>query len=216
MNTKKKQGGVGIAGAVSGLSPREQYGKTHEKDEERYRMFLDSIEDGCYELDLAGNLTFFNSRLTDIAGYSQEEMLGKNYKDYTDEEAARSLFEAYNEVYKTGQPSKGLEWVLTRKDGSKVFLESSITLMHDSCGKPTGFRGIVRDISDRIRTQEALRESQQMLRLRIFRRKSFRVRRLSAKTGHSNHQNHFVSFFRHAGAICEPKSQSENRACSSR
>ena len=161
----KKKNDATIAGAVPGTPPQEHTQVTPEMNEERYKTFLDSIEDGCYELDLKGNLTFFNSRLTDISGYTAEEMMGKNYQEYTEAGTARDLFEAYNRVFMTGLPSKGLEWVLIRKDGSRIFLESSVSLITDSHANPTGFRGIVRDISERKRTEEALRESQQMLRL---------------------------------------------------
>jgi two-component system NtrC family sensor kinase len=161
----KKMNYATIAGAVPETPPQAHTQVTPDKNEERYKTFLDSIEDGCYELDLAGNMTFFNARLPEISGYSQEEMLGKNYRYYSDEQNAQILLKTYHDVFKTGNPCKGLQFELIRKDGSRVCLESSITLIRDSYGNPTGFRGIVRDISDRKRTQEALRESQQMLRL---------------------------------------------------
>jgi two-component system NtrC family sensor kinase len=164
---KKNDNDATIAGAVPGTPPQGHTQETPEKNEEKYKTFLDSIEDGCYELDLAGNLTFFNSRLTDITGYTAEEMMGKNYKEYTDTDTAQDLFKAYNEVFMTGLPSKGLEWVLIRKDGSRAFLETSITLIRDSYGKWAGFRGIVQDISERKRMEKALRESREYLNVII-------------------------------------------------
>ena len=52
--------------------------ETFRKSEEKYRSILESIEEGCFEIDLAGNLTFFNDPLFIILGYSREEMEGMN------------------------------------------------------------------------------------------------------------------------------------------
>jgi two-component system NtrC family sensor kinase len=163
MITMIKKSHATNTGVPPGILPQAHTQVTPEKNEERYKTFLDSIEDGCYELDLAGSLTFFNPRLTEIFGYTTEEMMGKNYKEYTEAETSRDLFKTYNEVFITGLPSKGLEWVLINKDGSRVFIEASITLIRDPYGNPTGFRGIARDISKRKQMEEELRESREYL-----------------------------------------------------
>ena len=50
-----------------------------QKNEEKYRNIIENIEEGFFELDLEGNLTFFNNSLCKITGYSHEELLGLNY-----------------------------------------------------------------------------------------------------------------------------------------
>jgi len=167
VSIKKDKNGnpLGFKGVIRDITTRKQAEKKLRESEERYRTILDNIEDGYYELDLNGNLTFFNYMIPTISGYSPEELMGKNYQEYADVESIRHMADTYYEVFRTGQPSKGLEWNIMRKDGSMIPLESSISLIRDRSGKPTGFRGIVRDISERKHTEEALRESQQMLRL---------------------------------------------------
>ena len=154
-----------ISVAETVITPREDHEEAFFKREERYRTILDSIEDGYYEVDLAGNLTFFNYWLPRVYGYTPDELLGKNYRDYTDVDNAKILFKTFHEVFKTGRPSKGLECEVITKNGSRVSHEISISLIRDSSGKPMGFRGISRDISARKRADDALRESQQMLQL---------------------------------------------------
>jgi PAS domain-containing protein len=72
-------------------------------------------------------------------------------------ENAKKIFLAYNEVYQTGIAIKNVDWELIRKDGNKVFVETSTYLMRDSSGQPIGFSGIIHDVSDRRRAEEALK-----------------------------------------------------------
>ena len=124
--------------------------------EERYRTIIENIEDGYYEVDLAGNLTFFNDALCRITGFSRDQFMGLNNREYTDEENAKKIYKTYNAVYQTGKPTRGIEYEISHRDGGKRYLENSVSLIHDSSGKPIGFRGITRDISDRKRTEELL------------------------------------------------------------
>jgi PAS domain S-box-containing protein len=128
--------------------------------QEKYQNILENIEDGYYEVDLAGNFTFFNGSLCRIMGYSSEEMMGMNNRQYTDKEGAKKLFETFNQVYKTGEPTKEFDWQIIRKDGTKRHIEASVSLLKDFSGKPTGFRGIVRDITERKLADQSLRESE--------------------------------------------------------
>ena len=131
---------------------------------EKYQNFLKNIHDGCCELDLAGNFTFFNDSACRILGYSREELMGMNYRHYTDKENAKKVSEAYLKVYNTGEPSKGFNWQVIRKDGAKRYIETSVSLQKDSSGKPTGFIGIVNDITERKKVEEKLRESERQYR----------------------------------------------------
>ena len=132
--------------------------------QEKYQNILENIEDGYYEVDLAGNFIFFNSSLCRIIGYSNEEMTGINNRQYTDKEGAKKLFQAFNQVYNTGIPTKEFDWQIIRKDGTKRHIEASVSLLKDSSGKPTGFRGIVRDITERKEIEKKLREEEQRFR----------------------------------------------------
>jgi PAS domain S-box-containing protein len=139
---------------------RKQMEQALFQSEEKYRNILENIEDGYYEVDLAGNFTFFNGSLCRIFGYSPEEMTGMNNRQYTDEEGSKKLFHVLNQVYKTGEPAKEFGWQIIRKDQTKRHIEASVSLLKDLSGKPTGFRGIVRDITERRLAEEALRKNE--------------------------------------------------------
>jgi PAS domain S-box-containing protein len=137
------------------------------ESEEKYRTILENIEEGYYEVDLAGNFTFFNGSIQKILGYDRNQLMDMNNRRYTDEENAKKLYQAFNKVYTTGRPTKEFDWKIIRKDGSERYVEASVSLLKDSEGEPIGFRGIVRDITERKEAEEALRESKEKYRLLV-------------------------------------------------
>ena len=91
--------------------------KALRQSEEKYRTILESIQEGYFEVDLTGNFTFCNDSMCWLTGHSKEELLGMNHRQFTNEETAKKVFQAFNKVYNTGEPSKGFDWQIIRKDG---------------------------------------------------------------------------------------------------
>jgi PAS domain S-box-containing protein len=156
-----------MQGAIQSLqkeiSERRRVEGALRESEEKYRTILENIEDGYYEVDLTGNLTFFNDSMCRIWGYAREELMGMNNRQYSDKVNAEKVFQAYNNVYRSGEPSRVCDYEIISKDGTKRCIEASVSLQKDSSGKPIGFRGIVRDITGRKRAEEALKEKTQEL-----------------------------------------------------
>ncbi|PKN52719.1 MAG: hypothetical protein CVU55_05690 [Deltaproteobacteria bacterium HGW-Deltaproteobacteria-13] len=134
------------------------------ESEEKYRDILENMEEGYFETDLAGNFTFFNETVCRVMGYNKEELMGMNNRQHTDEKDLKEVFQAYNKVYTTGEPIKEFCWQAVTKDGYKRYIAGSISLKKDSSGKPTGFRGIVRDTTERKQIEEKLRREEQRFR----------------------------------------------------
>ena len=132
------------------------------RSEEKYRSILESIEEGYYEVDLAGNFTFCNDAVCKNTGYSREELMGKNNRSFMSRETGEALFEAFHRVYTTGKSHKNEEWEYIRKNGTRGHAEISVYLMRDNTGEPTGFRGVVRDISERKRAEALFGQAQKM------------------------------------------------------
>ena len=130
------------------------------ESKEKYLSILDNIEDGYYEVDLKGSFTFFNGSLRRLLGYSPAAMAGMNYREYMSSENAQKVYQTFNQVYETGEPAKGFDWEIFKVDGTRCHLDASVTLMKDASGNPIGFRGIVRDMTQRKQSEKALRESE--------------------------------------------------------
>jgi PAS domain S-box-containing protein len=133
------------------------------ESEEKYRTILHSIEEGVYEVDLAGNMTFFNDSLRRHLKYSKDELMGMNNQQFTSKETAKRVYKTFNAVFKTGKAATALDWEMIAKDGTKKFVELSVSLMRDSEGRPVGFRGVARDISERKKAEEQAKLHQQQL-----------------------------------------------------
>jgi diguanylate cyclase (GGDEF)-like protein/PAS domain S-box-containing protein len=134
------------------------------KSEERYRTVLDQMEDAYFEVDLAGNITFCNDANCRQLGYSREELMGMSYRDYTPEEEARRVYKAFNRVYQTGKPIKGLPTVRIRKGGTRLSAETAAFPLLNESGEIIGFRGINRDVTERTLMIEALSQSEERYR----------------------------------------------------
>ncbi|OGP49373.1 MAG: hypothetical protein A2Y79_09615 [Deltaproteobacteria bacterium RBG_13_43_22] len=123
--------------------------KRMEAEQEKFRDFVENVESGCYEVDLAGNMTFFNDAACRIFGYPREELMGMNNRRYATPETAKRIYKIFNEIYRTGIPSKIFDYEIIRKDGQVAYLNMSVSLIRDAKGNPIGFRGIVQDFTDR-------------------------------------------------------------------
>jgi len=146
------------------IAERIRVEKALRDSEERYRTILHSIEDGYFEVDLAGNLTFFNDAVCRILGYSRTELMGMNNRQYMDVDNAQQVFATFNQVYHTGEPMKDFDWALYRRDGTRRYAEASVSLIRDASGRPIGFRGIARDVTERKLSERTLRKNEEWLR----------------------------------------------------
>lgn len=171
----RKKDGTFFFGSVSAVAVTDRYGATKyydgiieditehkladealQRSEEKYRTILKSIEDGYFEADLAGNIIFLNDSFARILGYSKDEMLGMNNREFMDEENARQVYKIFNTVYRTGEPATAMGGEITTKEGTRKFVEASVSLIRDA-GEPGGFRGILRDITERKRAEMQLK-----------------------------------------------------------
>jgi len=127
---------------------RFAYEQLREQDE-KYRVIIENIDEGFFEVDLAGNFLFFNKSVCNILGYSSEELYGMNNREYTTPKNSKKMYRIMNNIYRTGEPSKVTDFELICKDGSTVTVELSAYLMRNKAGEPIGFRGVARDVSDK-------------------------------------------------------------------
>jgi PAS domain S-box-containing protein len=151
-------------GSFMDITGRKLMEEQLRQSEEKYRTILQTIQEGYFEVDLAGNFTFFNDAMCRLYGYSKEEMMDMNYRVYTDKENAKKLFQTFNKVYKTGEPTEGFDWKIIRKNRTKIYIEASASLQKDSSGKPIGFKGIVRDVTERKLADAKLQQTLEILR----------------------------------------------------
>ncbi|HET7792797.1 MAG TPA: EAL domain-containing protein [Rhizobacter sp.] len=134
------------------------------RSEEKFRNILDSLDDAYYEVDLRGKPVYHNPAFSQMLGYDYDYRAGEDNRNRQTPEMAAVVFKAFNEVYRTGQSKSGQSWQYLHKDGSVINVEGSVLLVKDEHGKPTGFRGILRNVTERLRIDNSLRESEARFR----------------------------------------------------
>jgi len=124
------------------------------RSEERYRNILDNMEEAYYEVDLKGNILFVNPATCRMIGYPEDEILAKSFRDFMDKENIKAVYDTFNRLFRTGESATLFDWEFIRKNGEKLVVESSVYLIRDAGGTPTGFMGIGRDITERKKAEE--------------------------------------------------------------
>ena len=114
--------------------------------ENRYRSIIENIDEGYCEVDPDGNITFFNDRMRDIAGYSREELTGMNTAIMLEEKDVEKVFKHFADIYETDVPQPELTCLIRRKDDTWKFVGLTPTVIKDGQGNKTGLRSIVRDV----------------------------------------------------------------------
>ena len=143
---------------VRDISVRKHKEAVYFADQHKYQTILEAIHEGYYEMDLMGNLTFFNRTLANILGVSEEKLIGRNPAEFFHNDAIAEEMRRLYRALRDGETSNGLlNWELQRPDGTTAVLEVSVSLMYDKEGKRCGFRGLVRDVTERANAEEALR-----------------------------------------------------------
>jgi diguanylate cyclase (GGDEF)-like protein/PAS domain S-box-containing protein len=155
---------IGFRGIGREITERKQAEEVLRQSEEKHRNIIENIRDGYFEVDLTGNVTFFNDSTCEIYGYSREELMGMNHRQYADKENAKKVFDAFNEIYQTGITGSIFEYEIIRKDGTRRQIEVSVSLKKDSSDKPIGFRGTTRDVTNRKKMEETIRQSEERYR----------------------------------------------------
>ena len=121
---------------------------------EKYQSIIENIKEGYYEVDLKGNFTYVNDALCKFLGYSNRELLIKNFDITTDKQTKNIVYKTFNKVFRTEIRQNIFQFPVFRKNGEQAFFETSVYLKYNPKGKKSGFYGIVRDITERKKEED--------------------------------------------------------------
>ncbi len=147
---------IGIVGVARDCTLRKEAEIRLRRSEEKYRHIIDNINEAYCEVDLQGNFLFCNNATIELTGYSQDELIGRNFRLLMDDSNAAAVYEVFNQVFRTQQPIKGFECEI--RDRKKIcrHLDMVVLLLKNEAEQPTGFCGFGRDITERKQIKERL------------------------------------------------------------
>ena len=144
------------------INKRKKAEQALKESEEKYRSILESIEEGYYEVDFDSNFKFVNDSMGDILGYSKEKMVKTNYRQFMDDNNARLVLATFEECRRSGKPIKAFDCEFNA-GGLTLFIEASVSLLKDSSDTPCGYRGMVRDRTEKKKLEMDLLDSYRKL-----------------------------------------------------
>ncbi len=133
------------------------------KSEERYRLLIDTMSEGLEVVDSQGLITYVNQRLCEMLGYSADEMIGRSMNDFFVPKHADFFETSLKDLRQCALGHHEVSWVT--KEGKEIYTIFSPRLFFDQESRLMGCFAVVTDITDRKLMEEALRESENKLRV---------------------------------------------------
>jgi len=140
------------------INERKKAEEALKASEEKYRTILESIEEGYYEVDFEGYFVFVNDSLSKILGVPKIDLGFMNFWDFMDDKNAEQVYEAFLECRRTGKPVKAFDCEFNI-NAAPAYIEASVSLLRDTRGLPIGYRGVLRDRTEKKKMELDLIES---------------------------------------------------------
>jgi len=134
------------------------------ESESKYRSLVETGGAGVASIDLEGNLTFINQSLLEQLGYSEEEIVGKNFAGFLHPEDGERVLNTFMEGVANPDLKPKLEFRLMAKDGQSMWYYTAPTSVITS-GTLSGASAILANITERKQAEEALRQSEEKYRM---------------------------------------------------
>jgi PAS domain S-box-containing protein len=134
--------------------------KRLKRSEERYRELVETVSDGIVQIDASGTVTFANPAYCRMLGISMGQMVGKSILDFQATESAREEIRAYLAHVVSMRPTP-VPWFGThqRSNGEQIVVQSDWSYRRDDRGNVTGFIAVVKDITERRKSDNRIRAS---------------------------------------------------------
>ncbi len=154
---------------VEDLTKQKEAEEELVRSENRHRFIAENINDVICIQNLNLDITYVSPSIKRAAGYSPKEVVGGNMKDFMTsssyKRAASSFRKALKKARKKDAQLPLMEYEYVRKDGSTMWGELKATFLRDSDGNLTGLLGVIRDITERKKAEDKLKESEEKFRL---------------------------------------------------
>jgi PAS domain S-box-containing protein len=150
----------GYRGITRDITERKQAEDVLRESEEKYRLLIENSHDIIYTLSSDGIFTFVSPAWTVLLGHPISQVVGQPFQQFVHPDDISRYMELLQSVIRTGQRQEDVEYRVQHADGSWRWHVSCGDAFKDSAGT-FFYHGIARDITERKKTEEAMRESEE-------------------------------------------------------
>ncbi len=147
-----------IAGIAQDITERKNFIDAVRQSVSKYRSLVENINEWVWEIDSDDIYVYSSPQVSDILGYDAEEVLGRKPFDFMAAQEAFRVGEYLNSSKKYQQWINSYESRMIDSSGKERFIETNGSPIIDEAGVLRGYRGINRDISDRIMNQKKIQQ----------------------------------------------------------
>ena len=151
---------TGILSSGEDITEQKHAENALRTSEERFRSLVEDTTGWVWEIDVEGTFTYSNSAIEDILGYTAGQIIGRRFFEYMDPASVEEGMAFVAATIANPKPFRNLVDRFVHRDGSIVVLEANGRPLFDDDGQINGFRGVCHDITQRMRSDEILRESE--------------------------------------------------------
>lgn len=151
-----------VLGIARDITERNQAEKLLKESEEKFKSITERIYDIILTADLQGNIIYVSPSVFRVFGYPPDDLIGKNITEFVPKEEIPNVIE----TFKLSASGKNIENYYSRflkKDGSLAMITLSAVPITEN-NKIVGAQAIIRDVTERMKIEQALKENEQMLR----------------------------------------------------
>jgi diguanylate cyclase (GGDEF)-like protein/PAS domain S-box-containing protein len=135
-----------------------------QRQRDRFRSLVETTVDWIWEVDEQGVYTYASPRVRDLLGYEPEEVIGRTPFDFMPPAEAQRARAEFDRIRAERRAFTALETINLSKDSRQVVMETSGAPILNEHGQLLGYRGIDRDITERKRVEERIKESEARFR----------------------------------------------------
>jgi PAS domain S-box-containing protein len=166
-NSISYRGEKAVLAYLRDVTDRKRAENALQASEERFRSLVEVTSDLIWETNREGVFSYVSPKIKDLLGYEPDEVIGRSPLDFMPVMEAEKLAQTINGHARQRKPFVAMENWNQHRNGKLVLLQTSGVPIFNEDGRWLGFRGIDRDITDRKLAENALKESEQRLRLTL-------------------------------------------------
>jgi PAS domain S-box-containing protein/putative nucleotidyltransferase with HDIG domain len=158
---------VGLIGITRDITERKKTEKALQESEKRYRLLAENVSDVIWVTDLNTRPIYVSPSVERLLGYTVDEAISAGMDKMVTRESGRQATERMAKALSLirQDPKKvlkpgNIELEFKRKDGSTIWVDTTVAVVRDANGQPVEFMGVLHDITERKKSEKAVSESE--------------------------------------------------------